>query len=172
MQKLNIQQEFDYPLDLLLRAREERYQRLDKFPELKNVRLVLEEKTEDVLKQVRHISIGESLPPVLSAVLPGMDTLYEDSEFQLKENVHIFKITPGNKGDVFTINGRSRYLALDENRSRRDYDMEITSKTLFVGGGIEIAVAGIYRHQLEKDQTSIINFIKLLQEEDSSGSAS
>lgn len=161
MQKFEIKQEFDCPLQILLRAREERYENLDKFPELKNVQIISEEKNGDIIKQKRHILIAESLPPVLNTLLPdGSDTLVEKSEFDLKRNIHTFSITPGgNMDNIFSIKGISNYFSLTDSRSARQYNLEISSGAFLIGGIIEVTIAEIYRKNLEKDRISITEFI-------------
>ncbi|GIX42722.1 MAG: hypothetical protein KatS3mg129_2455 [Leptospiraceae bacterium] len=168
MKTIEITQEFPVPLDVLLKARQERYKHLDKFPELKNVKIIEETQNGNILHQVRHISIGASAPPILAQVLPkGADTLIEESDFYLDTNVHKFKVIPsGGNDNLFLIEGESIYEKKDENTSLRKYKIHITSKVLFIGGAIEAAIAEIYSNSLKKDQESIKHFIELLQKEE------
>jgi hypothetical protein len=165
MKTIEIIQEFSVPLELLLKARQERYKHLDKFPELKNVKIINEYQTENTLHQVRHISIGASMPPILVQVLPkGADTLVEESDFFLDTNIHKFKVVPAGGNDhLFLIEGESIYEKKEENSSIRKYKINITSKVMFLGGAIEAAIAEIYTNSLKKDQESIKHFIELLQ---------
>lgn len=165
MKNLNVTQEFQADLGMLLRAREERYRHLDRFPELKNVTVVEEKQEGNRLHQVRHISIAESIPPVLSAILPpGADTLIETSDFHLDTNLHTFRLVPGGQGQpLFVIEGESTYRARGEG-SERVYAIKITSTAFLVSGVVEAAIAEIYSHNLEKDFHSIQNFIKMLSE--------
>ncbi|MCS7205091.1 MAG: DUF2505 family protein [Leptospiraceae bacterium] len=163
MKLVEIEQEFPVPLELLLKARQERYDHLDKFPELKNVKIIKEEKDNHKLFQVRHISIGTNLPSVLVQVLPkGADTLVEESEFDFETNVHKFKVVPfGNLDHLFLIEGESIYEKKDENHSKRKYRIQITSKVFLLGAAIEAAIAEIYTNSLKKDQESINHFIEM-----------
>ena len=164
MKKVSIRQEFDYPLATLLEAREERYKHLDKFPELKNVHIIEEHREGNRLKQTRHIDLGEALPQAISVLLPhDAKIMVETSEFNEESHEHTFKVTPGGGFDnIFTIQGVSRYHSLDDGRSARDYEIEITSKALFVGLMVESAIADVYGKNIEKDRVSILNFIKEL----------
>lgn len=168
MKKIKIQQEFEYPLETLLRAREERYKRLDKFPELKNVHTVEERREGNILKQKREISLAESMPAVLTTLLPpGADKLVETSEFNTDEHIHTFHVIPGgNNENIFKIEGVSRYYEIDAKNSGRNYELEIISKALFVSGLVENAIADIYNKNLEKDRRSILHFIQILAEEE------
>ncbi len=168
MKTLNVNQEFPVDLATLLRAREERYRHLDKFPELKNVTVVEEHREGNRLHQVRHISIAESMPAVLATVLPpGADTLVETSDFHLDTNRHTFRVVPGGEGQpLFVIEGESEYRAKDDGSSERTYAIKITSKAFLVSGVVETAIAEIYSHSLEKDYNSIQNFIKMLENND------
>lgn len=165
MKKINVEQVFEHSLPTLLRAREERYKHLDKFPELKNVQVVSESREGHILKQVRNISLADAMPAVLQTVLPaGANVLVEESEFDDTTNTHTFKVTPGGGMDnIFAVKGVSKYFAKG-NQSARTYDIEITSKVLFVGGVVEAAIGDVYKHNLDKDKLSIENFIKVLGE--------
>ena len=163
MQKISIKQEFDCPLPVLLRARMDRYQHLDKFPELKNVQIKEETREGHILKQTREISIADSLPMVIMALLPtGADTLHETSEFDLDSNLHTFQVTPGGNLDhIFVIKGESRYFAEEGGHSGRSYDLEIKSRAFLVSGVVETTIAEVYRSSLEKDRKSIAEFIRI-----------
>lgn len=165
MKTLEITQEFSVPLELLLKARQERYKHLDKFPELKNVKIIEDKQEGNKLFQVRHISIGTSIPPILSQILPkGSDTLIEESVFYLDENKHTFKVVPsGNNENLFLIQGESLYEKVNENTSKRKYHIQITSKVLFLGPAVEVAISEIYSNSLKKDMESIQHFIEMLQ---------
>ena len=164
MKKITVRQEFDYPLATLLLAREERYKHLDKFPELKNVHIIEERHEDGLLKQVRHIDLGQSLPVAISALLPGDATvLVETSEFNEATHEHSFHVVPGGGFDnIFTVSGVSRYEPIGETRSSRDYQIEIRSKAFLVGPVVENAIADVYTNNLNKDRESILNFIKQL----------
>lgn len=164
MKKVSIRQEFDYPLATLLQAREERYKHLDRFPELKNVHIIEEHREGGRLKQTRHIDLGESLPQAISVLLPhDAKIMVETSEFDEENHEHTFRVTPGGGFDnIFTIKGVSRYHSLGETHSARDYEIEISSKALFVGLMVESAIADVYGKNIEKDRISILNFIKEL----------
>lgn len=166
MQKISIRHDFDCSLEMLLRAREERYRHLDKFPELKNVTIIADETEGATRIQKRRISIAESIPPVLAALLPGDSAaLIEDSRFDLNTNTHTFTITPGEKqGSIFSIRGRSEYFSESDGRSSRSYDLEIKSAAFLIGLVVETAVSELYRHSLEKDRKSIEEYIGVLRE--------
>ncbi|MCB1168869.1 MAG: DUF2505 family protein [Leptospiraceae bacterium] len=169
MKNIQVKQEFEVPLQKLLDARQERYKHLDKFPELKNVHIEEETREGDTLKQVRHISIADSLPQVVATLLPsGAETLVETSTFLETTHVHTFRVVPGGNLDhIFVIEGESKYYDLGEERSGRDYDIKVTSKAFLVSGLVENAIADVYAKQLEKDKKSILNFIDVLEKEGS-----
>ena len=164
MKKLTIKQEFEVALDTLLKAREDRYKHLDKFPELKNVHLIREEREGSMLRQEREIVLTDSLPAVITPFLKsGGISLIEKSDFDENENIHTFTVTPGAGLDqFFRIKGKSRYFSLDNNRSGRDYEIEIESSAFLVGGVIETAIGEVYNHNLEKDKKSILDYMKFL----------
>ncbi len=173
MRKISIQQEFPYPLAVLLRAREERYKQLDKFPELKNVHIVSESRNGHILDQKREISIADSMPAVIAALLPaGADLLVETSQFDEISHVHTFRVAPGGGNDhIFAIKGHSRYFEVGEHEAARAYEIEITSQAFLVGPIVENAIAELYGGNLEKDRRSILHFIQLLNEEQAASQA-
>ena len=67
--KYTVTHKFNYSLFDLLRAREDRYKYLDKFPDLKNVTLLEERKEGKLIFQKRKVSLASSLPPVLVPLL-------------------------------------------------------------------------------------------------------
>ncbi len=164
MKTIDIVQEFEVPLEVLLKARMERYKHLDKFPELKNVNLVEEKQEGNQIYQVRHISIGASMPPILVQVLPrGADTLIEESIFYTDTHIHKFKVVPsGGNENLFIIEGESIYEKKNDSHSQRKYKIHITSKVLFLGAAVEMAIAEIYTNSLKKDRESIEHFIELM----------
>lgn len=168
MKKISIEQTFAHPLETLLQAREERYKHLDKFPELKNVSIESEENIGNILKQVRHIHLGSSLPAVLVPILPrGADTLVETSEFDHTTNQHTFHVIPdGGNERIFAINGVSHYYKQEDGNSARNYEITIESKAFLVSGLVESTIGEIYLSNLKKDQNSIEHFIRILKGED------
>ncbi len=173
MKKIHVTQEFHVGLAKLLAAREERYKHLDKFPELKHVHVVSEERNGHILKQERHISIADSLPSVLATVMPaGAATLIEKSEFDDNTNVHTFTVVPGGGNDhLFQVKGISRYFTRDDGKGGREYDIEVTSNAFLISGLVETAIAELYARNIEKDHDSIEGFIKMLEEEEAKKSA-
>ena len=91
--KYTVTHKFNYSLFDLLRAREDRYKYLDKFPDLKNVTLLEEKKDGALIFQKRKVSLASSLPPVLVPLLDDA-SLLEESTFNTDTNTHDFKIFP------------------------------------------------------------------------------
>ncbi|MCE9501880.1 MAG: DUF2505 domain-containing protein [Leptospira sp.] len=156
--KYTVVQKFDVSLPELLRAREDRYKNLDKFPDLKNVSLLDEKKEGNKVFQKRKIDLGASLPQVLSVALND-PSLIEESSFDLDSNTHIFKLFPPNNEKVVTITGKSLYREISPNSSERSYEVEVKSEVFLVGGLIEGAIEEIHKHSLEKDKNSINQFL-------------
>ena len=165
MKNLKIRQDFNAHLLDLLKAREERYKHLDKFPELKNVQIVREEFIEGKLIQERHIHLTDSLPGVIKTFLNSDSIiLVEKSEFITEDNIHTFQVVPGKGLDqFFTIDGISKYHSSGDTTSSRDYDISIKSSAFLIGAVIESAIAEIYQHNLEKDKKSIDEFLIFIQ---------
>lgn len=158
--KYSVTHTFEVPLEDLLKAREDRYKNLDKFPDLKNIEMLEEKKVGDILHQKRKVHLGASMPQVLATAL-GDPSLMEESTFDLKSLVHEFRMYPPNKENVVQIRGKSLYATLSPKESKRSYDIEIKSEVLFVSGLIEKAVEEIHRHTLEKDKASLRKFLNL-----------
>ncbi|MCZ8154511.1 MAG: DUF2505 family protein [Leptospira sp.] len=155
--KYNVTHTFPVSLEKLLHAREERYQHLDQFPDLKNVTLLEEKKEGNIIIQKRKVSLEGSLPAVLSAALTDL-SLVEESTFDTTTNTHIFKIAPPGKDNVFVIKGKSTYSGKGDS-SERSYDVEVSSGLLFVSPIVEKAIEEIHKHSLEKDRKSIAKFL-------------
>jgi len=156
--KYTVTHKFNYSLFDLLRAREDRYKYLDKFPDLKNVTLLEEKKEGNLIFQKRKVSLASSLPPVLVPLLDDA-SLLEESTFNTETNTHDFKISPPKNGNVVMITGHSVYRSTSDGFSERIYNVEVKSSVLFIGSLVEAAIEGIHKHSLEKDRVSIQKFL-------------
>ena len=105
--KYTVTHKFNYSLFDLLRAREDRYKYLDKFPDLKNVTLLEEKKDGALIFQKRKVSLASSLPPVLVPLLDDA-SLLEESTFNTETNTHDFKIFPPKNEKAVTITGHRK----------------------------------------------------------------
>lgn len=157
--KYIVTHQFEVPLDQLLKAREDRYKYLDRFPELKNVELLEERKEGNKVFQKRKINLAESMPKVVATMLND-PALIEESTFDTETNTHEFKLYPPDNQNIVTINGNSIYRAVGDSASERVYDVEVKSAVFLMGPVIEGVIEEIHKHSLEKDKTSIQNFIR------------
>lgn len=149
---------FDCSLSDLLKAREDRYKNLDKFPDLKNVTLLEEHKEGNNIIQKRKIGMSANLPPVLSSMLEEA-ALIEESVFDTETNTHTFKLFPPGNEKIVIITGNSVYRATSETTSERVYDVNVKSEVFLVSGVIETTIEGFHKLSLEKDKNSILKFI-------------
>lgn len=157
--KYTVTHKFEYPLDKLLQAREDRYKHLDKFPDLKNITLVEEREEEGKTYQKRKISLASSMPPVIATLLEEA-ALLEESYFYTDTNTHEFTLFPPGNEKVVTIKGNSVYKSTSDTTSERFYEVEVKSGVFLVSGLIEAAIEEIHKNSLEKDKNSIIKFIQ------------
>lgn len=157
--KYTVRHLFPYSLNEVLEARENRYKHLDKFPELQNVTLLEEKREGDKIYQKRKVSLASSLPTVLKSLLQD-PSLLEDSIFYISNNTHEFKIFPPGNEKVVKIIGKSVYRSLGENECERIYEVEVKSEIFLVSALIETAIEEIHKHSLEKDKTSILNYLQ------------
>ncbi|MEM7179644.1 MAG: DUF2505 family protein [Spirochaetota bacterium] len=157
--KYTVTHTFEYPLEKLLKAREDRYKHLDKFPDLKNITLLEEREEGEKIFQKRKISLAGSLPPVMATLLEEA-ALVEESYFYTATNTHEFKLFPPGNEKVVTIKGVSTYKSTSETTSERHYEVEVKSSVFLVSGLIEAAIEEIHKNSLKKDKNSIIKFIQ------------
>jgi hypothetical protein len=157
--KYTVKHVFNYSLAEVLAAREDRYKHLDKFPELQNVTLLEERKEGNNVFQKRKVSLAKSLPPVLQSLLKD-PSLIEESVFHLDNNTHEFKFHPPDNEKVVKILGKSSYRAISETQCERVYEVEVKSEVFLVSGLVEVAIEEIHKHSLEKDKSSILNYLE------------
>lgn len=163
--RFTLEQEFDFPLDKLLRAREDRVKHLDEFPDFEHVHIE-EDVTEGKIRRVRRaISMSAKLPAAVQSVMPSLSNMEEVSTFDLDEHVHEFVMNPRGRDDVFQMKGVSKYGELPEGRSYRSYEIEVTSRMFLVGPLVERAIANIHQNNLVKDKASLEKFIRLYGDE-------
>ena len=162
MKQLSLSQDFDCPLELLLKLRQERYQNPERYPELKNIRVISEEREGTKLHQVRQISLSASLPESVSAFWPSsLEKFSEKSIFDTEKQTHDFEVSPADQNSLhfFHIKGRSQYKTLGTMQCQRQYEVEVTSKAFLIGGLIETFLADLYTKNLEKDRQNILKAI-------------
>ena len=157
--KYTVKHVFDYSLEEVLTAREDRYKHLDKFPDPQNVSLIEERKEGEKLYQTRKVSLAKSLPAVLQNVMKDA-SLIETSVFHTDTNTHDFTFAPPDGEKIVKIIGKSEYKSLGEKKCERVYHVEVKSQVFLVGGLVEAAIEEIHKHSLEKDKNSILNFLK------------
>lgn len=160
--KYKVVQQFPVPLKDLLKAREDRYKYLDRFPELKNVELLEEKKDGNLVYQKRKVKLAESMPKVLATLLSD-PSLLENSTFDLNTNTHEFTLAPPGNENILQINGVSVYKELGPDKSERSYDVEVKSGVFLMGAAIEAVIEEVHKHSLEKDKNSISEFLKSYQ---------
>ncbi|EJO71814.1 MULTISPECIES: DUF2505 family protein [Leptospira] len=160
--KYKVVQQFPVPLQNLLKAREDRYKYLDKFPELKNVELIEEKKEGNLVYQKRKVKLAESMPKVLATLLSD-PSLLENSTFNLETNTHEFTLAPPGNENILKISGVSVYKELGPDKSERSYDVEVKSGVFLMGAAIEAVIEEVHKHSLEKDKNSISEFLKSYQ---------
>ncbi|AAS72262.1 hypothetical protein LIL_20296 [Leptospira interrogans serovar Linhai str. 56609] len=160
--KYKVVQQFPVPLQNLLKAREDRYKYLDKFPELKNVELIEEKKEGNLVYQKRKVKLAESMPKVLATLLSD-PSLLENSTFNLETNTHEFTLAPPGNENILKISGVSVYKELGPDKSERSYDVEVKSGVFLMGAAIEAVIEEVHKHSLEKDRNSISEFLKSYQ---------
>ena len=162
MKQLSFSQDFDCSLEFLLKLRQERYQNPERYPELKNVRVISEKEEGTKIHQVRQISLGASLPESISAFWPSaLKKFSEKSIFDTESQTHNFEISPEDQSNshFFHIKGESEYKTLGPMRCQRQYEIELRSKAFLISGLIETFLADLYEKNLEKDRQSILKAI-------------
>lgn len=160
--KVQFSQEFPFTLEDVIRARNYRFNNIEKFSEM-NSQKIIEHREEDGVRYLKRLlSSEEKIPPLLVSMIPeNMLNLIQESWFDKKNLVSDFKIYSENTNDnSFLLTGSAIYEPINNESSRRRFTMNVDVKIPIVGKLISSFISDTFQKRLEKDQNSIITLLR------------
>ena len=157
--KKKIVQEFDAPLDAVLKAREARWEEKEKIPDLKSADEILRREDDRVLFIERESSASSHIPEKFRKfVSPDMLKWKEHSTWHKDTNIHEWRVTPGSYGNMLDVRGRTVYEELSKGpapRSRRTLEITLNVKVPVLGPIAESMVFEAFKKNFAKDFDAI-----------------
>jgi len=164
--KLSITQEFNAPLDLVLKAREARY---DLLPDLKKPDIFERKEEGNLVKTKRRFQAGGQLPGGLKKFAPAETMEFVDhSVWDGEQKIHRWKIVSERFEKVIHWEGSTKYEEITGEdgtiKTRREMRGEIKVRIPFVGDQLEKTMVSGFKKNFEKDYEIICKAIGLLSE--------
>lgn len=162
--KIQLKQAFDAPVDMVLRARDERFDHLDKIPGLKPRKILERRDTETGYFTRRAFEAGENAVPgaIKKMLSPNMFKFIEHLTFDKATNTMKWHMESGAQKENLTWKGVTQFIDKGDGRSERILDCTISVKAPLIGGQLEKAIAAGFKKSMEKDQQTIAAMIELI----------
>ena len=161
--KVQLKQVFNAPVDLVLRARDERFDHLDKIPGLRPRKILDRQETAAGWKTRRAFEAGENAVPhaIKKMLSPDMFRFVEHLAYEKATNTMQWQMEPGVQKDKLLWKGVTRYVDKGE-ECERIIDCTIQVKTPLIGGQLEKAIASGFKSSMEKDHKTIAAMIEII----------
>ncbi|MFC1474565.1 DUF2505 family protein [bacterium] len=162
--KLNIKHTFDAPLDVVLRAKDERFEHTDKIEGLKKLdyKDVKEDDSGITSKRDFEIKMGKVPGPIKKMIPSRFFNLEEISRWDKTANKNEWEMISKERKKL-TWKGVTSYVAKGE-KTERTVDCTIKAKIPLIGDAIEKQIASGFKKSMEKDARTLNDMIALIQE--------
>lgn len=161
--RFQLRQEFPYPIDTVIAARELRYNDIESQPGLKSQELISVEREGSVVITKRLFRFGAAIPDIVKKMVPAkmlemVDTNYFDTTTYLSRFTMQSEYAP----DKVKITATCPYIKTGENLTVREYDVQVEVNIPVVGKSVAKAIADSHRDALIKDHQIMLNACKRL----------
>jgi hypothetical protein len=159
---LKIVHTFDAPVDLVMRARDERFNHIDKIPGLKKPDIVERIETGDTVSTRREFQADTNVPgPVKKMLSEEMFHFTEIMTLHKNENRLEWNIVPKAQQDKLVWKGVSRYIEKN-GKTERVIESVVKVKIPFIGDVMEKTIASGFKSSMDKDHKTISAMIDLI----------
>lgn len=160
--EVKMTQAIDAPLDMVLRAKDERYDHIDKIEGLK--KLDYKERKEDDKKITTsrdfEISMDKTPPPIRKMIPEELFKFVEVGAWHKAENKQEWEMVSAAKGKI-AWKGVTSYKAAGD-KTERTIQCEIKVKVPFIGDAIEKQMAAGFKKSQEKDLKTLVAMVDLI----------
>lgn len=159
--EVKITQEIKAPLEVVLRAKDERYDHADKI-EVKKLDYKSRKEDDAKITTTRNfeISMDKTPAPIRKMIPEELFKFVEEGTWYKKENKQEWEMVSAAKGKI-TWKGVTSYKAKGD-MTERDVQCTIKVKVPFIGDGIEKQMAAGFKKSQEKDLKTINAMIDLI----------
>lgn len=157
--KFKVEQEFDAPLEKVVRAREERY---DLLPDLKKPDIIERKADGNKVHTKRRFKVSGALPPAMKKFIP-MDSMefVDHSTWDGDRNEHRWRQVSVKFEKQIKWEGVTRYEEKG-GRAKRVMEGEIRVKIPFVGDQLEKVMVSGFKKNFQKDFDTILKAVELM----------
>lgn len=161
--QFTLRQEFPYPLETVITAREHRYDYIDNQPSLKSQELLGVERTGAIVTTRRRFKFGDGLPDIVKKMVPaGMLEMIDTNTFNTETFESAFTMRSEYMPDKVTIAATCPYTEINKNATAREYRVEVTVNVPLIGNTVAKAIAQSYKEGLIKDHEILLTACKKL----------
>lgn len=157
--KKQIVQYFNSPLEDVLKARQKRWDELEKIPDLKKAVELVRREDDELLYIERESSASSHVPENFRKfVSPNMLRWKEISTWHKRSNIHEWRVVPAQRSGYLDIRGRTIYEEIEEGgriRTRRTLVMDLKVRVPVLGPLAEAAVFEAFSKNFQKDYEAI-----------------
>jgi hypothetical protein len=159
---LKVVHTFDAPVDVVMRARDERFNHIDKIPGLKKPDITERKETGDTVTTRREFKADADVPgPVKKMLSAEMFHFTEIMTLYKSENKLEWNIVPKAQQDKLLWKGVSRYTDKG-GKTERVIDAVVKVKIPFIGDLMEKTIASGFKSSMDKDHKTISAMIDLI----------
>ena len=160
--RFRVEQRIAGPVDVVARAFTEPgfYELVGDLPKLGKPEVLSRVEDGDVVQlRLRYRFTGHLSGAVRRVLDPNKLTWVEESRHDLGAHRVEFRMVPDHYGDRFRCSGTYLFEALDDNRTRRIAEGDLTVKTPFVGRIVEQAIVSGLREHLDAEAPLVERYV-------------
>ena len=156
-------QTIDAPMDVVLRAKDERFDHADKIEGFKKIEFDEHEEDENKVKTKRAFEVNmDKTPAAVKKMIPkDMFEFTEIAVWDKKENRQEWEMI-SKAPKKLTWKGSTTYVDKGDKTERR-IECTIKVKVAFIGDAIEKTMASGFKKSMEKENNSIVAMVDLIQ---------
>ncbi len=160
--RVKMTQEFDAPLDIVLRAKDERYDHIDRIDGLKKLNFTEVDEDDKTVKTTRPFDVDMSKTPaaVRKMLPPDMFSFVETAVWD-KEKKQVEWEMKSKAKKKLVWKGITSYKSKG-GKTERNIDCTIKVKVPFIGDAIEKTMASGFKKSMEKEFRTIDRMAQLI----------
>lgn len=161
--KVKMTQEFDAPLDVVVRAKDERFEHTDKIDGLNKLNFTDVQEDDKTKRTTRPFDVDMSKTPaaVRKMLPPDMFSFVEESVWD-KEKKQVEWEMKSKAKNKLTWKGVTAYRAKDGDKTERHIDCTIKVKVPIIGDAIEKTIASGFKKSMEKEYRTIDRMAEMI----------
>ncbi|MBV6492145.1 MAG: hypothetical protein LDLANPLL_00136 [Turneriella sp.] len=155
--RYELRQEFPYPLDTVLQARNQRFEYIERQPGLNSQELLSIEEKGPLIITRRRLRFGSTIPDIVKKMVPEkMLEMVDTNVFNTETYLSKFTMESEYIPDKIKITAVCPYTVVTPVSSVREYTVMVDVKVPIVANSIAKAIASSHREALVKDHEILL----------------